>query len=72
VGSLIADFDKVIEGASEDQWSSVNRAIELRTKLKGFQVDRVEIGGLSAYAQCDIVGDIARKMIDDMGFEEAL
>src|ERR1051326_801590 len=38
--TLLEDFDAVISGASrKDQWGNVNRAIELRAKLKGFLVD---------------------------------
>jgi hypothetical protein len=60
--SLIADFDRIMEGAAGDkQWSSVNRAVELRAKLKGYLIDRVEVGGPgSFFSACESVADIVR------------
>jgi hypothetical protein len=64
--SLIADLDKVIEGASGSaQWSSVNRAIELRGKLKGFLVDRIEIGAPGAFAACGSVQEVLDRLVED-------
>jgi len=66
--SLIADFDKVIEGASGSaQWSSVNRAIELRGKLKGFLVDRVEISRPGDFANLGSVEEIIARLLEDVG-----
>jgi hypothetical protein len=66
--SLIADLDRVIEGASQSsQWSSVNRAIELRGKLKGFLVDRIEIGKPGDFAACGSFPEIIVRLLEDVG-----
>ena len=69
---LIAEFDAVIAGASrKDQWNAVNRAIELRAKLKGFLIDRVEIGGPNEFSRCEtaewVFALLADNMIADAG-----
>ena len=64
--SLIADFDNVIAGASrKDQWGAVNRAIELRGKLKGFLIDRVEIGAPGAFDGVTSAEEVADRLIAD-------
>lgn len=70
--SLIEDFDAVIAGASQkNQWSAVNRAIELRGKLKGFLIDKVEIGEPGAFANCTSPEEIRDKIAAEMGAEAA-
>jgi hypothetical protein len=65
--SLIEDLDAVIRGASgKDQWSSVNRAIELRAKLKGFLVDRIEIGKPGDFASCGSVQEVIERVLEDV------
>jgi hypothetical protein len=64
--SLIEDFDAVIAGASrKDQWSAVNRAIELRGKLKGFLIDhaRVEIGMPGTFSSLATPQEVVDQMI---------
>jgi hypothetical protein len=64
--SLISDLDAVITGASrKDQWAAVNRAIELRGKLKGYLVDRLEVGGVGAFDHVETVEDCVKLMLAD-------
>jgi hypothetical protein len=73
VASLLEDFDAVIHGASRrDQWGAVNRAMELRAKLKGFLVERLEVGPPGSFAECGTDDEIAAKVLDEMPLDQAL
>ena len=42
-------------------------------KLKGFLIDRIELGGPGAFfAQCNDIGEIVRGLLDELDLDEAL
>ena len=66
VDSLASQLDEVFSGATGDrQWGAAGSAAGLKAKLLGFMRERLEVGPVGAFDQCNTIADVAKQMLTD-------
>jgi hypothetical protein len=73
VESLLAELEANIVGATAaQQHGAVNGAIMLMGKLRGLLIDRVEVGGVGEFDQCNSAEDVIDKLLGEQDPQDAL
>lgn len=63
----------MFDGAVGDaHWGAAGSAAGLKAKLLGFMREKIEIGGVGDFDQCNTIDEIAAKTLDDMPLDVAL
>jgi phage terminase small subunit len=64
----IERLDRVYVGAlGAEQFSAAGRAAEVQSKISGLMVDKLEVGRVGDFAQCEDVPSVLAKMLEDIG-----
>jgi hypothetical protein len=68
VDTLAMQLDEVFEGATGDrQWGAAGSAAAIKAKLLGFMRDKLEVGAVGQFDDCDSPQAVIDKLIDDLG-----
>jgi hypothetical protein len=73
IDSLASQFDAVFDGAmGSAQFGAAGAAAAAKSKLLGFMRDRLEVGGVGAFDQCETVPQLVEALLADQTPTEAL